>query len=90
MWYWWSDRMSFDVWHVAACSALDIPRPGRNAATGEIEKDAQWTTAYTEPVEQDGAVWAVVEPDVAVLVPDGLGVPGEGPRYPDEFVEVLP
>jgi hypothetical protein len=82
MWYCWPDRMSFDVWHAAVCAALGIPRPGRNAATGEVDSDAQWTTAYTDAVEQDG-VWALVEADVAALVPDGLGLPGEGPQVVD-------
>jgi hypothetical protein len=83
MWYWWSELNLFDVWHSAVCAELGIPHPNRNFATGEIDLDAQWTTAYTEPIEQDGIVWAVVEPDVAALVLDGLGVLGEGPHYSD-------
>jgi hypothetical protein len=82
IWRWWPNRAAFDVWHDAVCVALGIPHPNRNVATGEIDPDAQWTTAYTDAVEQDG-VWALVEDDVAALVPDGLGLPGEGPQVVD-------
>jgi hypothetical protein len=81
MWRSWPDLQAFNAWHDAACALLDIPHPGRNAATGEIDEDAQWTTAYTEPVVvSDDDVRAVVEPDVAALVADGLGVPCDPPE----------
>ena len=49
MWYRWPDLAAFTIWHDAACAALGIPHPGRNAQSGEVDTDAQWTTAYTEP-----------------------------------------
>ena len=83
MFHSWLSVDAFNIWHVDACTALNIPHPNRNAATGEIDPDAQWTTAYTEAVvvaEDD--VRAYVEDKVAELVPDGLGVPSEPPPEP--------
>lgn len=79
MWYRWTDLTTFTAWHIAACAALGIPHAGRNAATGELDPDAQWTTAYTEPVVTEDGVLAVVEPDVAALVSEGLGEPSDSP-----------
>ena len=84
MFYSWPSLDLFNAWHADACTALGIPHPNHNAATGEIDEDAQWTTAYTEAVvvtEDD--VRAYVEDTVAELVPDGLGVPSEPPPAPD-------
>jgi len=84
MWYRWTDLTAFDAWHTAACAALDIPHPGANAATGELDTDAQWTTAYTEAVVVAvDDVRAVVELQVAELVPTGLGAPSDPPPAPD-------
>lgn len=86
MFYSWLSLDLFNAWHDAAKTALGIPHPGRNAATGEIDENAQWTTAYTEPtVVADDDVRAYVEDTVAVLVPDGLGAPSEPPPTPDLF-----
>jgi hypothetical protein len=84
MFYSWPSLDLFNVWHDSAKLALGIPHPNRNAATGEIDEQAQWTTAYTEAVvvtEDD--VRAYVEQTVAELVPDGLGQPSEPPPAPD-------
>jgi hypothetical protein len=84
-WYSWLSLDLFDAWHASACTALGIPHPNQNQATGEVDPDAQWTTAYTEAVvvaEDD--VRAYVEQTVAELVPDGLGVPSEPPPSPVE------
>jgi hypothetical protein len=90
MHYRWPSLAAFDAWHDAACAALGIPHPGRNAATGEVDPDAQWTTAYTEPtVVTDDDVRAVVEDDVAQLVPEGLGVPSDPPPSP-QLDDLLP
>jgi hypothetical protein len=84
MWYLWADLAAFDAWHTAACAALDIPHAGYNAATGDLDPDAQWTTAYTDPVVVAADdVRAVVEPHVAELVPTGLGEPSDPPPAPD-------
>ena len=84
MWYGWSDLTAFDAWHTAACAELGIPHAGNNAATGELDIDAQWTTAYTEAVVVAvDDVRAVVEPQVAELVPTGLGEPSDPPPAPD-------
>lgn len=85
MWYRWDSFSGFEVWHADACMALGIPHPNHNAATGEIDLEAQWTTAYTNPVvvaEDD--VRAFVDNSVAALVPDGLGVPSDPPPSPVE------
>lgn len=83
-WHRWPSLAAFDAWHNTACSALGIPHPGHNAATGEPDLDATWTTAYTDPVEVDTDDWrAVVEPHVAALCPNGLGEPCDPPPTPD-------
>lgn len=88
MFYSWPSLDSFNAWHDSAKSALGIPYAGRNAATGEIDESAQWTTAYTEPtVVAEGDVRAYVEDHVASLIPDGLGTP---PEPPSIDVEVTP
>ena len=85
MFYSWPTLDTFNAWHALAMLALGIPHPNHNAATGEIDEDAQWTTAYTEAVVvADDDVRAYVEDTVAELVPDGLGVPSEPPPAPDE------
>jgi hypothetical protein len=84
MWYRWTDLTAFTVWHTAACAALGIPHAGNNAATGDLDVNAQWTTAYTEAVVVDADdVRAVVERQVAELVPTGLGEPSDPPPAPD-------
>lgn len=84
MWYSWQSRTDFDAWHTTVCAALGIPHPNRNEATGEIDVDAQWTTAYTEPVEVAvDDLRAVVEDDIAAAHPDGLGVPCDPPPAPN-------
>ena len=87
MWYSWLTVGAFDAWHTATCTLLGIPHPGRNAATGEIDESAQWTTAYTTAVEVTPTDWrAVVEPDIAALNPDGLGTPCDPPPAPDPII----
>jgi hypothetical protein len=84
MFYTWLTIELFNAWHDAAKVALGIPYPGHNAATGEIDESAQWTTAYTDPiVVADDDVRAYVEQSVADLVPDGLGQPSEPPPAPE-------
>ena len=86
-WYSWPDLQSFDAWHTVTCTMLGIPHPGHNAATGELDPDAQWTTAYTTAVEVTADDWrAVVEPDIAALNPDGLGQPCDPPPAPDPII----
>lgn len=88
MFYTWLSLDLFNVWHDAAKVALGIPHPNHNAANGEIDEDAQWTTAYTEPtLVADDDVRAYVEDNVASLVPDGLGIPSEPPPSPSEPVD---
>lgn len=85
MWYSWSSLASFESWHETAKAFLGIPYPGRNSATGEIDENAQWTTAYTEPVVlADNDVRAVVEDHIASAIPDGIGAPCDPPPAPPE------
>lgn len=80
MWYSWSNRQAFDLWHNAVCMKLGIPFPGRNAATGEVDENAQWTIAYVSPIVcADDDVRAFIEQHVANLVADNLGVPANPP-----------
>jgi hypothetical protein len=83
-WYTWPTLAAFDAWHADACATLNIPHPGRNTSTGEIDESAQWTTAYTEPtIVAVDDVRARVQPDVAAAVPDGMGTPCDPPPSPD-------
>lgn len=83
MFYSWLTLDLFNAWHDSAKLALGIPHPNYNAATGEIDENAQWTTAYTDAtVVADDDVRAYVENSVASLVPVGLGVPSEPPPSP--------
>lgn len=80
MWYSWSSYADFTAWHDATCAALGIPHPNRNAATGEIDYGAQWTTAYTEVTEVVADDWrAFVEDDIAAQFPNDLGTPSQPP-----------
>jgi len=80
MFYLWTSRAAFDAWHDGVCAALSIPHPNRNAATGEIDYDAQWTTSYTDVAEVAADDWrAFVEDEIAAAHPDGLGVPCDPP-----------
>lgn len=84
MWYLWLTEADFNAWHMTTCAMLGIPHPGYNEATGDIDPDAQWTTAYTSVTEVAADDWrAIVEPDVAALNPDGLGTPCDPPPTPD-------
>lgn len=87
MFYVWSSVDAFNSWHDATCTLLGIPHANRNSATGEIDEDAQWTTAYTEVIKIAEDDWrAYVEDKVAELNPDGLGVPSDLPPAPDDSV----
>lgn len=84
MWRTWQSRTEFDAWHATVCTGLGIPHPGVNVATGEVDPDAQWTTAYTDVVEVAADDWrAVVEDEIAAAYPDGLGVPCDPPPTSD-------
>lgn len=84
MWYKWSDIESFNVWHDAACIELGIPHANYNVATGELDSEAQWTTAYTNSVAVADGVCAVVDAEIAELISDNLGVPCDPPSAPDQ------
>jgi hypothetical protein len=89
MHYQWTSRADFDTWHTVVCDALGIPHPNHNAATGELDLNAQWTTAYTDVVKVADDDWrAFVEDNIATQFPDGLGIPSEPfteSRETDEF-----
>jgi hypothetical protein len=86
MWRRWESVAAFDAWHASAKAALGIPRPGINQATGEVDDEAQWTTACTTVVRVAADDWrAFVEESVAELVPDSLGAlcdPPPSPEFP--------
>ena len=73
--YKWESVADFENWHTAVKSALGIPYANKNAATGEIDEDSTWTTAYTNlRTDLDGALFAEVEESVANNFVDGLGI----------------
>jgi hypothetical protein len=82
-WRRWDNVEAFDAWHAAAMAALDIPRPGRDAATGRFELHAQWTVAYTEAVVMaDDDVRALVLDDAEHIAPELIGEPCDAPELP--------
>lgn len=79
-WYLWTSHEDFSAWHEVTCAALGIPHPNRNAATGQIDYEAQWTTAYTKVIEVAVNDWrAFVEDDIATQFTNGLGTPSYPP-----------
>jgi hypothetical protein len=83
-WYAWPSLAAFDTWHALAMADQHIPHPGRNTSTGEVDPDAQWTTAYTEPtIVAVDDVRARVEWFIAEKLPDGMGALSEAPPSPD-------
>ena len=85
MHYRWNSHTDFTAWHNTVCAGLGIPHPNRNTATGVIDDDAQWTTAYTEAIEVAADDWrAYVEDDIAAQFPDGLGTASEPPPTPPQ------
>jgi len=85
-WYTWPTKTMFDQWHSVVIEGLGLPRVGHNAATGELEPDAAWTTRYTLVVKVAKNDWrAPVETTIANLFSDGLGEPSTPPPQPEEF-----
>jgi hypothetical protein len=62
-WVAFTDAAAFAAFHDAACADHGIPHPGRNAATGDVDPAAQWTTAYVDPVDDAGTIKANVTAD---------------------------
>ena len=61
----WSTMAEFEAWHQEIKTALELPKPGINAETGEIDPEAQWTNNYTEPItDQTNGIVAFVEDSV--------------------------
>lgn len=86
-WYSWISLAAFDAWHSTVCNGLGIPHPNYNAATGEIDSDAAWTTKYTDVYEVAPDDWrAIVYDDIANDYSDGLGAPSEAPPSPLEVL----
>jgi hypothetical protein len=85
MFYSWQSLSAFNEWHHRAMAFLGIPYPGRNARTGQIDEDAQWTDAYTNPIVVNASdVRAFVEEDIAISVSDGLGSLTDPPIVVDD------
>jgi hypothetical protein len=59
-WVAFKDETDFLAFHDAACADHGIPRPGENVATDALDMDAQWTTAYVDPVLDDMTLKALV------------------------------
>lgn len=72
-----------DAFHNQACKTAGIPYPGENQATGELEFDAQWTTAYASPVD-DGGIRKVLVSD-ADAKSYGL-VATKAPTFPNPYL----
>ena len=85
-WYTWPTESDFDAWHGQVVEALNLPRIGNNAATGEPNPTAQATIAYTAVTELAENDWrAPVESHIADQFTNNLGTPSEPPApYPDD------
>lgn len=82
-WRRWPSVEAFDAWHLQAMIALDIPRPGRNALTGRLDMDSQWTVAYTEGIAVAADdVRALVLDDAEHIAPELIGEPCDPPELP--------
>jgi hypothetical protein len=68
MWYEWNSIEKFNQWHDALCISLGYPLTPVNQATGEPDETAQKVVAYTNPLEIENKIIAIVEDDKA----DGL------------------
>ena len=75
MLYAWATEEEFSAWHDKVKAHLGLPRPGINAATGEVDESAQWTNDYTSPTLSGDLVVAYVDDDIASQFSDGLGTP---------------
>jgi hypothetical protein len=85
-WYTWPTEADFDAWHNPVVEALNLPRIGYNAKTGDPDPDAAWTTEYTTATEVAADDWrAPVEQHIASDYPDGLGAPSEPPLAPEDI-----
>lgn len=84
--YKWESDEAFEAWHSVVKEALGIPYANKNSATGEIDENATWTTAYTNlNTDDNGVKFARVEDSVAEQFPEGLGEPHE-PFYDLEIL----
>jgi hypothetical protein len=84
-WAYFQNQGAWDAYHNAVCADLGIPRPGRNAASGEPAIMACWTDAWVDPIQVKGTgnvtAWVAQIPDehvaeygIALSVPDGAVV----------------
>jgi hypothetical protein len=62
-WYTFGSQEAFDTWHDLVKFQLGIPYANKNFATGKIDKKAQWTTAFVEPI-------VVAEEDLRIYLLD--------------------
>ena len=84
-WYTWRTLSEFEIWHSNVITGLNLPRLGQNAATGKIDLNAQATTSYTVAIQITNDDWrAMVEDEIASNFADGLGLPSQPPKAPDE------
>lgn len=82
-WYSWESQEAFDNWHTQVIAELGLPRVGVNAATGQEQPEAQWTTSYTAVRKIENNDWrAPVESEIAERFAEGLGSPSF------EFIEI--
>lgn len=47
-WVTFSDRASFDAYHLAACNVRSIPRPGYRQSNNSPQLMGQWTNAWSD------------------------------------------
>jgi len=84
--YKWESDEAFKAWHSIVKEALGIPYANKNSATGEIDENATWTTAYTAlRTDDNGVKFAKVEEEIATQFSEGLGEPYE-PYYDMEII----
>jgi hypothetical protein len=84
VWYEWSTKGEFDIWHNALCDQLGYPLTGVNQSTGLPDENAQKTTAYTNATKVDDKWIAWVDSEYAdELIATNLRLPEINLR--DEF-----
>lgn len=87
MFFKWESEEAFEAWHKNVKSGLGIPYANKNAATGEIDENASWTTSYTTlKADDNGVKFAKVEDKIAQQFSEGLGEPHEPYYDPEEII----
>ena len=60
-WYEWDSWESFNTWHNALCAKMGYPWDAYLQSTGQLDLEAQKVLRYTDGLEVQGKIIAIVE-----------------------------